>query len=143
MIQPKNANVILSEKGGGNASVSVNNFYLYLKEQDSKKIRPFDLTGLKKWLTSFINAIDKNKNIEVTTTTDVKISVPKYSYVHCIRLEGTATGITVTFDGKAMDVTDCASGKEIQPRKQYCTSDQTLTVSATSWGKLNIIVIKT
>jgi hypothetical protein len=138
---PNDKTTLLVEKGKGRQVISVNKLFLYVSDNNGNNLRAFDLVGLRKWLTTFFKTTERNRNIEVTANSDMSFKVPKYSTVHLIRLKGTAMDITVTYNGRTYTVDSCSTAREIQPRTQYAETEQTMTITATVWGELNIIVV--
>lgn len=137
----KNTQTIIREQVGNRGSViSIDEKYIYVEDQKTGDISAYDYAGLKKWLTNFIQR-DSNKKIEVSCNANTKVLIPDGSWIHGIRVKGSATGITIGFMGYSYSIATAVGGYEIIPHKQFSDGDNDLTIQATSWGKVKVIII--
>ena len=141
MSRQKRKNVIITEQSGNNGTViDIDQLYVYVNHVKTGLKSAYNYTGLKRWLSDFVKDVPKN-NLTATLKADSSILIPKGSWVKGIRVKGSATGIILTFNGKTYpSINSAADGHEIQPRTQYAESDIYLDITATSWGKLDIII---
>ena len=138
----RNTNNLMREQGKGRDSsnlININKLYIYYKNIITGKIYAFEYSGLRKWLTAFIKGVATNR-LSLTANSDSSLLIPSGTWVNGIRSVGSATGITLTFNGKPYTISSAVNGDEIIPKKHYVNSDTYLTVSATSWGKLTITI---
>jgi len=139
----KNAkgNILLVERGKNKSKVvEINKLYLYFSDKASELKIAFDYTGLRIWLRDFVKSVISNNNKSMTVNSNSKLRIPAKTWVNGIRLKGSATGITVGFNGRAYTISSASNGHEIIPQRHYVESDIDLTVQATSWGNITIIV---
>ena len=136
------ATPLLVESGKNKSKqVDINRLYLYFHDRAKKIDIAFDYTGLRVWLRDFIKSVITNDNPSMTVNSDSKLLIPSKTWVKGIRLKGSATGIIMVFNGKTYPtISSAVNGHEIIPQKHCVESDIYLTVSATSWGELEIIV---
>ena len=136
------ATPLLVESGKNKSKqVDINKLYLYFRDMATKTHIAFDYTGLRLWLRDFIKSVITNDNPSMTVNSDSKLLIPSKTWVKGIRLKGSATGIIMVFNGKTYPtISSAVNGHEIIPQKHCVESDIYLTVSATSWGELEIIV---
>ena len=141
MIKSREKSLLVSRDKNVRKQIDINNLFVYFRDTINNIQYAFDYTGLRNWLKDFINQTVNNKNVTLSCNANSKVKIPAGSWVKGIRIEGSATGITITFNGYTIDGIDTAtSGYEVIPRKQYVETDSDFTVSATSWGSLEIII---
>ena len=120
--------------------VDINKLYLYFHDKLAGIDIAFEYTGLRTWLRDFVKSVITNDNPSMTVNSDSKLLIPSKTWVNGIRIKGSATGISMGFNGRTYTVSSASNGHEIIPQRHYVESDIDLTVTATSWGKLEIIV---
>ena len=139
----KNArgNILLVERGKNKSKVvEINKLYLYFSDKLTGLQVAFDYTGLRVWLRDFVKSVISNDNPSLTANSNSKLLIPAKTWVNGIRLKGSATGITMGFNGRSYSISSAVNGHEIIPQRHYVESDTDLTVTATSWGKITITV---
>ena len=135
------ATPLLVENGKNNSKqVDINKLYLYFHDKLAGIDIAFEYTGLRTWLRDFIKSVITNDNPSMTVNSNSKLLIPSKTWVNGIRIKGSATGISMGFNGRTYTVSSASNGHEIIPQRHYVESDIDLTVTATSWGKLEIIV---
>ena len=134
------ATPLLVESGKNKSKqVDINKLYLYFRDMATKTHIAFDYTGLRLWLRDFVDGVI-NDNLSITFDSDCSLLIPSGTWVKGIRVKGSATGISIVFNGRTYTVSSASNGHEIIPQRHCVESDIDLTVTATSWGKLEIIV---
>jgi len=132
-------NLLKEQTKGGFKQVDINKKYIYLTDQLTRIQHAFEYSGLRRWLRSFIKGVN-NDRLALSVNSDSSLLIPSGTWVHGIRTKGSATGITLVFNGRSYTISSAVNGDEIIPQKHYVESDIYLTVTATSWGKLTITV---
>lgn len=135
----KRDKIITEQSGDKGLVVDIDPFYIYVLESKNNKRSAFDYAGLKRWLKNFVKGVI-NENLTLSCNADCKMLIPAKTWIQGIRLKGSATGITLTVSGTSYSISSCATGYEIIPRRQYIESDTYIDITATSWGKLDIII---
>ena len=138
----RNRDTLIKEQGKRTPKwIGINKLYLYYTDIANGIDLAFEYSGLRKWLRDFVKSII-NDNLSLSVNSDSSLLIPAGTWVKGIRSKGSATGITLTFNGRTYSISSAVNGDEIIPQKHYVESDIYLTVTATSWGNLTIIVYK-
>ena len=136
----RNTNNLIKEQGKNKSKlIDINKLYIYYTDFATKAQYAFEYSGLRRWLTDFVKGVINN-NLSLSANSDSSLLIPAKTWVQGIRSKGSATGISLGFNGRTYAITSAVNGDEIIPQKHYVESDIYLTVTATSWGKLTITI---
>jgi len=136
----RNTDNLIREQGKGKSKqVDINKLYIYYSDFATGIIHAFEYSGLRRWLKNFIKGVNSDR-LALSCNSDSSLLIPADTWVQGIRSKGSATGIILTFNGRAYTISSAVNGDEIIPQKHYVESDIYLTVTATSWGKLTITI---
>ncbi len=120
------------------ASVSGNNMFIAFRGG----FYTFNIRGLIHFIRDLAAKEIKDQNaISLAISADAIVRIPAGKYVACIILTGDATGVNINFNGEDYDEIDPGNDTiELLLAARYVASETEMTITATSWGSLNIII---
>jgi hypothetical protein len=135
----KTDNLLKEQSRRKSKQLDINKLYIYWTDFANNIQYAFEYSGLRRWLSDFVKAVN-NDRLSLTCNSDSSLLIPSGTWVQGIRTVGSATGITLSFNGRNYSISSAANGDEIIPQKHYVATDIYLTVTATSWGSLTITI---